>query len=69
MGMGEPLDNPKEVQKSLEILADDLGLEFGGRRITVSTVGTHEQAPCGVENGRLGSHGHCMQLVMRFERL
>ena len=44
MGMGEPLDNPKEVQKSLEILADDLGLEFGGRRITVSTVGTHEQA-------------------------
>jgi len=44
MGMGEPLDNPKAVRKSLEILSHDLGLEFAGRRITVSTVGSHEKA-------------------------
>jgi 23S rRNA (adenine2503-C2)-methyltransferase len=44
MGMGEPLDNLEAVGKSLEILCDDLGLGFGARHITVSTVGTHERA-------------------------
>jgi len=44
MGMGEPLDNLKEVERSLLILCDDRGFGFGARHITVSTVGTHRAA-------------------------
>ena len=44
MGMGEPLDNAEAVHKAVQILADDIGLAFSGRRITVSTVGTNERA-------------------------
>ncbi len=39
MGMGEPLDNLKEVMKSLEILTSSYGFGISPRRITVSTIG------------------------------
>ncbi len=39
MGMGEPLDNLKEVMKSLEILTSGYGFGMSPRRITVSTIG------------------------------
>ncbi len=39
MGMGEPLDNYDAVVASIRILMDDLGQNFAGRRITVSTSG------------------------------
>ncbi len=39
MGMGEPLDNPGEVLKSIEILTSGWGFAMSPRRITVSTVG------------------------------
>ncbi len=39
MGMGEPLANYDNLLKSLEILLDDMGLNFSSRRITVSTCG------------------------------
>lgn len=39
MGMGEPLDNFKEVQKVIEILTAPWGLAWSPKRITVSTVG------------------------------
>jgi len=39
MGMGEPLANYDNLVKSIEILTDDLGLNFSLRRITVSTCG------------------------------
>jgi 23S rRNA (adenine2503-C2)-methyltransferase len=39
MGMGEPLDNVKEVLKSLEILTADWGYAWSPRRINVSTIG------------------------------
>ena len=39
MGMGEPLDNYKEVIKSLEILTAEWGFAMSPKRITVSTIG------------------------------
>jgi 23S rRNA (adenine2503-C2)-methyltransferase len=39
MGMGEPFANYKEVMKSIEILTNPYGYNFGARRITISTVG------------------------------
>ncbi len=39
MGMGEPLDNPDAVMKSLEILTADWGFGWSPSRITVSTIG------------------------------
>jgi 23S rRNA (adenine2503-C2)-methyltransferase len=39
MGMGEPLHNFNQVQRSIEILTDDTGEPIAGRRITVSTSG------------------------------
>lgn len=39
MGMGEPLDNLKEVLRSLEILTSEWGYAWSPTRITVSTVG------------------------------
>lgn len=39
MGMGEPLDNIKEVLKGLEILTSEWGYGWSPTRITVSTVG------------------------------
>lgn len=39
MGMGEPLANYSSLISALDILTDDLGLNFSLRRITVSTCG------------------------------
>jgi 23S rRNA (adenine2503-C2)-methyltransferase len=39
MGMGEPLDNPDEVLRSLEILTADRGYALSPTRITLSTAG------------------------------
>jgi 23S rRNA (adenine2503-C2)-methyltransferase len=39
MGMGEPMDNIKEVLKACKILTSDWGLSISSRNITVSTVG------------------------------
>lgn len=39
MGMGEPLDNPEAVFKSIEIFHDPWGLNMSRKRITVSTSG------------------------------
>jgi 23S rRNA (adenine2503-C2)-methyltransferase len=39
MGMGEPLANFENLLHGLEIITDQNGLDFSGRRITVSTCG------------------------------
>lgn len=39
MGMGEPFNNYDAVMKSITILNDHQGFDFGQRRITISTVG------------------------------
>ncbi len=39
MGMGEPLLNWKEVQKSFDLLGSPEGLNFSRRRMTLSSVG------------------------------
>ncbi len=39
MGMGEPLDNPDEVFKAIEILHSDWGMNVSRKKITVSTSG------------------------------
>jgi len=39
MGMGEPLDNIEEVEKSLDIISDDKFIGIAPRKITVSTCG------------------------------
>jgi len=39
MGMGEPLDNPEAVFKSIEVLHDSWGMNISRRKITVSTSG------------------------------
>lgn len=40
MGMGEPLANLQNLAAALRILMDPAGMDFGARRITVSTAGT-----------------------------
>jgi 23S rRNA (adenine2503-C2)-methyltransferase len=39
MGMGEPLDNIEEVEKSLDIISNDKFIGIAPRKITVSTCG------------------------------
>ena len=39
MGMGEPLANFENLLAALEIITEQSGLDFSGRRITVSTCG------------------------------
>ena len=39
MGMGEPLDNFKNLKRALSVIIDKDGLDFSPRYITVSTVG------------------------------
>jgi 23S rRNA (adenine2503-C2)-methyltransferase len=39
MGMGEPLENPREVSKTIAILLSQFGFGFSGKRVTVSTAG------------------------------
>jgi len=43
MGMGEPLDNLKNVKTSIGILLDDNGYGFSHRKITLSTCGLTDQ--------------------------
>ncbi len=40
MGMGEPLLNLENLAKAIRIWSDPAGMDFGARRITVSTAGT-----------------------------
>ncbi len=44
MGMGEPLDNLDAVARSLAIITSGVGLGFGPRHVTVSSVGTTRRA-------------------------
>ena len=39
MGMGEPLKNYSNLKKAIQILTDDLALNYSPKRITVSTCG------------------------------
>lgn len=39
MGMGEPLDNPEEVFRAIDILHEPFGRNFSRRKVTVSTSG------------------------------
>jgi 23S rRNA (adenine2503-C2)-methyltransferase len=39
MGMGEPLDNPEEVFKVVDIIHEPFGRNFSRRKITISTSG------------------------------
>lgn len=39
MGIGEPLDNPDALERTLTILNDPHGFSIGARRMTVSTCG------------------------------
>ncbi len=39
MGMGEPFFNYDNVKKAVQIMTDNEGLDFGNKRITVSTSG------------------------------
>ncbi|MBN2585992.1 MAG: 23S rRNA (adenine(2503)-C(2))-methyltransferase RlmN [Candidatus Fermentibacteraceae bacterium] len=39
MGMGEPLDNFRNLEDALSIISDDRGICIGARKITVSTIG------------------------------
>ncbi len=39
MGMGEPFHNYDAVMKAVDIISDPDGMDFGERRITISTVG------------------------------
>lgn len=39
MGMGEPLDNYKQVKKASELLMADYGLAWSPKRITLSSIG------------------------------
>jgi 23S rRNA (adenine2503-C2)-methyltransferase len=43
MGMGEPLANYEPVVEAIRILHDEMGLQLGARRITVSTSGVVPQ--------------------------
>lgn len=51
MGMGEPLDNPDEVFRSIEIFTSDWGLNLSRKRITVSTSGIVPMIPRVIESG------------------
>ena len=43
MGMGEPLDNLKNVSQAIKIFKEEEGLAIGGKRQTVSTSGLSNQ--------------------------
>ena len=45
MGMGEPLSNYDTLVRPIRILNAEWGLNFGARRITVSTSGLAPQDP------------------------
>lgn len=39
MGMGEPLDNYENLERSINLINDPMGIGLGARKITVSTCG------------------------------
>lgn len=39
MGMGEPLENIREVSRSIDILLSQFGFGISGKRVTISTAG------------------------------
>lgn len=41
MGMGEPLDNIKNVMRAIEIITAPWGLAWSPTRVTLSTIGVH----------------------------
>ncbi len=45
MGQGEPLINMKNLKKAIEILKDKRGLNYGNKKITVSTSGIANKIP------------------------
>lgn len=51
MGMGEPLDNPEEVFKSILTLNSDLGIKLSRKKITVSTSGIVPLIPLVTQSG------------------
>lgn len=51
MGMGEPLDNPEQVFKAIEIFNSDWGLNLSKKKITVSTSGLVPLIPLVTKSG------------------
>jgi 23S rRNA (adenine2503-C2)-methyltransferase len=51
MGMGEPLDNPEHVFRTIEILHDPFGFNLSKKKITVSTSGLVPQIPLVTDSG------------------
>lgn len=51
MGMGEPLDNPENVFKAIEIFHSPWGLNLSRRKITVSTSGIVPLIPLVTQSG------------------
>ncbi len=51
MGMGEPLDNPEAVFRSIEILHSEWGANLSRKKITVSTSGLVPQIPLVTQSG------------------
>lgn len=45
MGMGEPLDNPSQVFKALEIITAPWGMAWSPKRVTLSTIGQMQHLP------------------------
>ena len=43
MGMGEPLDNIKNVLKAIEVLTADWGFAWSPKRITFSSIGVTDK--------------------------
>ncbi len=51
MGMGEPLDNPDNVFRAVEIFNSPWGLNFSRKKITISTSGVLDQFHRVIESG------------------
>ena len=51
MGMGEPLDNPEALFKSIEILHSSWGVNISRKKITVSTAGIVPMIPKVTDSG------------------
>lgn len=51
MGMGEPLDNENNVFNSISILKEQLGFNYSGKKITLSTAGLVDKIPLVTKSG------------------
>lgn len=51
MGMGEPLDNPENVFRAIEILHSEWGIKLSKKKITVSTSGLVPMIPLITKSG------------------